>query len=153
MSHDQLLRDLKEKTAYQEEQIYILRKKLASLDEVIAKKEELQTQYNNLKRWIEDTKYKEKQMHNDLLVDYDKLSEKLTKAETAEGELKREKNKLTDVNDRITEQLNDLKQNENKILSENTNLKTSLKCVQSELHKVKVSVAKMSFFKLIATNQ
>lgn len=139
MSHDCLMKDLKEKTAHEEEQICMLKGKLVTYDETLNKKYELQAQVQNLKQWIESVQCKDKQIKNDLMNNCKAITKKLKKAEMDECLLIKENNKLAVVNCRITEQLNTLKQSKNNILHDIRDLETCLNCCQSESCKIQVS--------------
>lgn len=139
MSHDHIIRELKDKACSQEEQIYKFREKLVTYDKVITEKEELQCELNDLKRWMEDVKCKEQQINADLMNSLDCQSKKLKKSEASESQLRTEKNRLLDFNDRMTEQIKKLKQNEQKHLTSIEELTLSKKSLQCELTNANVS--------------
>lgn len=140
MTHDPLTRELKDKLCYQEDQIYKLREKLVTYDKVISKKEELECQLNELKRWLEDVEFKEKKINNDLLNNLECQSKKLKQSEAAECQLRAEKNKLLDINDCMAEQIRTLTQNEQKLLNSIEELTIFKNRLQCELTNATVSL-------------
>lgn len=139
MSYEQTIKELKDKTCYQEQQIYTLREKLVTHDKVIAKNDELQCHLRDLKQWIEHIEFKEKQMNTDLLNNLECQAKKLKKSEVAECQLRTEKNSLVDLNDRMTEQIRTLTQNEQKLLNSIEELTIYKNRLQSEITDANVS--------------
>lgn len=146
MSLDCLLKDLKEKAAYQEEQVCLLKGQLVTYDETLDKNYELNAEIDNLKQWIDDFERENEQIHSKLCNNIKVLEKKQKKAETDECLLARENSKLIDVHKRITEQLNTLKQCENNARNDIEDLETCYKRCQSESCEIQVSVIKIVFF-------
>jgi len=141
MSHNQgkTTQDFKNKKNVEEE-ICKLKNKLIRYDEILAEKDELHNQLNDLKRWIENVEIKEKQINNDLLNDLDNQTKKLKKAEESEAILQTEKKELLNRIDRKTEEISTLKKKEENLLIEMEELNTNKKQMQNELSKAKVLI-------------
>lgn len=140
MPCDQLISDLKDKACYQEEQIHLLREKLVAYDKVISKKEELQSQLQDVKRWMEDVELKDKQINTDLLNNLECQTMKLKKSEMALCQLQTERNRLLDLNDRLAEQISALKDSEQNLLNAIEELTICKKRLQCELSTAHVSI-------------
>lgn len=138
MQSDQETNYLNDKSACQHEEIYKLKEKLVTYNEVNDKKKQLESQLNELKKWVEDVKYKDNQMIYDIKNNYDIQTEKLRKAEEFICKLQTENKKLLDVNECITKQLNMIKKREQKILIEIEDSKICQNRLKDDLHYAKV---------------
>lgn len=140
MPYDALIRDLKNKACCQEEQIHLLKKKLVAYNEVINKKEELQSQLQDVKRWMEDVELKDKQINTDLLNNLECQTIKLKKSEMTVSQLQTERNRLLDLNDRLAKQISALKDSEQNLLNTIEELTICKKRLQCELSTANVSI-------------
>lgn len=129
----------KAKENYQE-QICELENKLIRYDEIITEKDELHSQINDFKLWIENTELKEERIRKNLLNDLDTQTKKLRKSEECQVILKTENKGLLSEIGSKDEQICTLKQKEQSLRNEADDLKKNKKQIENDLRKAKVNL-------------
>jgi len=140
MSTEKLISNLRDKLKHQDDQICELREKLVKFNTVVANKDELQKQLTDLKRWMESVEFRERQINNDLLNEINCQSSKLEKAKAQYTMSRTEINRLLELNEHMTTQIDIQKQNEQKLIFDIKELEITQNRIRNELCNAKVNI-------------
>jgi len=140
MSRDQVIQDLKDKLACQNNEICELKNNLVTYDKDISTKDDLKCRLHNLQQWIEDVDSKVKQSNNDMSNIIKKQVQKTKEAEVQECVLRSENTRLRNANDSFIEKLNTLERKEQTLIAEIEKLELCKINIQKELCSAEVSL-------------
>lgn len=149
MSDETLISYLRDKVKCQEDQICELREKLIKFHVITVEKDELQSQLNDLKRWVESVEFREKEINNELLNEMNHQSLKLEKAKADYIASRTQISRLLELNENMTSQIDIHKQNEQRLTTDIEELEITQKRIRNELCNAKVNMNCMNIFFII----
>lgn len=140
MTCNQVIQDLKNTLACENQHICELQEKLVTYDEDIEKKNELKTRSGNLQQRAEDLENKMKQMNEEQLSMIGAQKRKLKTIEEEECCLRSKINKALDANDCMTKKINSLTDSERRLLTEIEDSEKLKRKLENELCDAEVSI-------------
>jgi len=140
MQENVLHSDLKETVKYQHEQICSLKTKLMTHEGISDQNDELRVQLDSLKLWIQSMQFKENEMNKDLLNEVNCQSAELEKSRRDNATMRVEINRLIELSEHLSTQIDEIKQTEQKKAYDMEDLKTVHNRVLKELRNTEVNV-------------
>lgn len=140
MTFNQVINDIQNRLACENQHICELQKKLVTYDEDIEKKNELKIRNGNLQQRAEDLENKMKQMNEEQLCLVNAQKRKLKLSEDEECCLRSKINKAIEANECMTKKINKLKESEQKLITEIENLEKVKNSLETELCNAEVSI-------------